>query len=119
MLWPARSGPGQSWCMMPKTSDSQSSSVASEWGAIVFALIFPTVLTWVYFIALADSEPWMQKGAYGIGKVIQFAFPLVFVLFARRERLTSRSCTRQFVPSVHRHDFTAHPSRLGGPVASL
>ena len=29
---------------------------AAEWGAIVFALIFPTVLTWVYFIALADSE---------------------------------------------------------------
>ena len=76
--------------MMPKTNDSPSSSIASEWGAILFALIFPTVLTWVYFIALADSEPWMQKGAYGIGKVIQFAFPLVFVLFARRERLAFR-----------------------------
>lgn len=76
--------------MMPKPSDSQSSSATAEWGAILFALIFPTVLTWVYFIALADSEPWMQKGAYGIGKVVQFAFPLVFVLFARRERLAFR-----------------------------
>ncbi|MFN0019983.1 MAG: CPBP family intramembrane glutamic endopeptidase [Pirellulaceae bacterium] len=75
--------------MMPKTNDLQSSSAASEWGAILFALIFPTLLTWVYFIALADSEPWMQKGAYGIGKVIQFAFPLAFVLI-RREGLKLR-----------------------------
>ncbi|MCE9529320.1 MAG: CPBP family intramembrane metalloprotease [Planctomycetales bacterium] len=75
---------------MPKTSDSQSSSVASEWGAILFALIFPTILTWVYFIALEESEPWLQKGAYGIGKVIQFAFPLVFVLLLRKERLQIR-----------------------------
>jgi len=69
---------------MPTKSNS------AEWSALVFALVFPTVLTWVYFIALADSEPWMQKGAYGIGKVIQFAFPLVFVLLVRKERLHFR-----------------------------
>jgi uncharacterized protein len=57
-----------------------------EWSAIVFALVFPTVLTWAYFIALADSDPWLQKGTYGIGKVIQFAFPLAFVLLASKER---------------------------------
>jgi len=70
--------------MMPTKSNS------AEWSALVFALVFPTVLTWVYFIALADSESWMQKGAYGIGKVIQFAFPLVFVLLVRKERLQFR-----------------------------
>jgi membrane protease YdiL (CAAX protease family) len=70
--------------MMPTKSNS------AEWSALVFALVFPTVLTWVYFIALAYSEPWMQKGAYGIGKVIQFAFPLVFVLLVRKERLHFR-----------------------------
>ena len=67
---------------------TKSNSV--EWSALVFALIFPTVLTWVYFIALAGSDPWMQKGAYGIGKVIQFAFPLVFVVMVRKERLQFR-----------------------------
>lgn len=76
--------------MMPTKNDSPSPPAGTEWGAIFFALIFPTVLTWVYFIALADSAPWLQKGAYGIGKVIQFAFPLIFVLFARRERLAFR-----------------------------
>ena len=63
---------------------------SSEWPAILFALFFPTVLTWVYFIALADSAPWLQKGTYAVGKVIQFAFPLVFVLLIRKERLAFR-----------------------------
>jgi uncharacterized protein len=63
---------------------------SAEWPALVFALVFPTVLTWVYFIALADNDPSLQKGAYGIGKVIQFAFPLVFVLLLRKERLQFR-----------------------------
>ena len=65
-------------------------SNSAEWSALVFALVFPTVLTWVYFIALAGSDPWLQKGACGIGKVIQFAFPLVFVLLVRKERLQFR-----------------------------
>ena len=64
--------------------------VNSEWSALLLALFFPTVLTWAYFIALADSEPWLQKGTYGIGKVVQFAFPLVFVLCLRKERLQFR-----------------------------
>jgi len=65
-----------------------------EWPALLFALIFPTVLTWVYFIALADSHPALQQGAFGIGKVIQFAFPLVFVLLIRKERLQFRGLDR-------------------------
>lgn len=73
--------------MMPTKSESPSSSTTGEWGAIFFTLCFPTVLTWVYFIALADSAPWLQKGAYGIGKVIQFGLPIIFVLLIRRERL--------------------------------
>jgi membrane protease YdiL (CAAX protease family) len=32
----------------------------------------------------------LQKGAYGIGKVIQFAFPLFFVLLIRKECLQFR-----------------------------
>jgi len=69
-------------------------SVSAEWSALLFALFFPTVLTWVYFIALADSLPWLQKGTYGIGKLIQFAFPLAFVLLIRKERLQFRGIER-------------------------
>ncbi len=72
---------------------TKSSPVAesADWPALLFALVFPTVLTWAYFIALADSAPWLQKGTYGIGKVIQFAFPLVVVLLVRQERLWFRA----------------------------
>jgi membrane protease YdiL (CAAX protease family) len=62
--------------------------------AMLFALVYPTVLTWLYFIALAESPPWLQQGTYGIGKIIQFAFPLVFVLFIRKERLSFRVPSR-------------------------
>lgn len=70
--------------------DGSFSTDWTEWLALLIALLFPTVLTWAYFIALADSPSWMQKGTYGIGKIVQFAFPLVFVLLIRRERLQFR-----------------------------
>ena len=52
--------------------------------AVVFACLAPTVVTWIYFDALAESP--LQAGAYAIGKAIQFAFPLVFVLLLMRRR---------------------------------
>jgi membrane protease YdiL (CAAX protease family) len=49
-------------------------------GALVFAMIFPTVMTWWYFRELAGGgESRGQQLAYGVGKVIQFTFPVVFL----------------------------------------
>ena len=81
--------------MTPMANEPDGHGGKMAWGAgdhaaILFALVYPTFLTWLYFIALADSAPWLQKGAYGIGKVIQFAFPLVFVLVVKKERLRFR-----------------------------
>lgn len=50
--------------------------------ALVFAMVFPTVMTWLYFQALAGGEGKShspQQMAYALGKTIQFAFPLVFI----------------------------------------
>lgn len=55
--------------------------------ALVFALVLPTVVTWVYFVAAADWAPETRRTAYGIGKTVQFAFPLVWVLAVQRRRL--------------------------------
>jgi len=55
--------------------------------AMVFALVFPTLLTVVYFILLAQSSAGSQQGAYAIGKTIQFAFPVIWVLFVERQRI--------------------------------
>jgi membrane protease YdiL (CAAX protease family) len=55
--------------------------------ALLFAMIFPTVAAWSYFLGLAHStpgvNPW-QQAAYVIGKVVQFSFPLAFLVFLGR-----------------------------------
>jgi membrane protease YdiL (CAAX protease family) len=51
-------------------------------GALVFACLFPTFATWLYFIQLADTG-WAVY-AYAVTKVIQFAFPAVWVLAVER-----------------------------------
>jgi membrane protease YdiL (CAAX protease family) len=51
---------------------------------VIFALVFPSVVTWVYFVLLAESLPALQKTAYGIGKTIQFAFPAFWVFVVAR-----------------------------------
>jgi hypothetical protein len=56
--------------------------------ALAFALSFPTLSTWVYFVWLAHDATAAQQTAMIVGKVIQFAFPLVWVLWVCRERLS-------------------------------
>jgi membrane protease YdiL (CAAX protease family) len=56
------------------------------WLALAFAMSFPTVAAWGYFVALArngtTANP-LQQGAYVLSKVVQFGFP-VLVLAAGR-----------------------------------
>ena len=53
--------------------------------AVTWAIIFPSILTFVYFVLLESRDPFYQKLAYGIGKPIQFGFPLLWVWFAFRD----------------------------------
>jgi membrane protease YdiL (CAAX protease family) len=56
--------------------------------ALLFALTFPSVMTWLYFQALASGEGKinsLQQLAYVAGKIIQFAFPIVFVWLTSRQ----------------------------------
>ena len=55
---------------------------------------FPSLLTWVYFVELADRPAAVQQGAYAVGKIVQFAFPLVWVLLVSRRRLQWHLPTR-------------------------
>jgi membrane protease YdiL (CAAX protease family) len=59
--------------------------------AVVFALLFPTLVTWVYFILLAGSAAWMQLAAKSIGIAVQVAFPIFWVVCVQRQRLTRPS----------------------------
>ncbi len=56
--------------------------------AVAFAILFPTLLTYVYFVYLANHPTGIQQLVYGAGKTLQFAFPLVWVYAYQRSRLT-------------------------------
>ena len=69
---------------------SQASNRAPEKGhraALLFAMVFPTVMTWAYFVAAKDAPSWVQLGLVGPGKVLQFLFPLGWVLLVQRRKL--------------------------------
>jgi membrane protease YdiL (CAAX protease family) len=59
----------------------------ASWPAISFALVFPSALTWLYFIALSGEPAAVQQTAYTVGKLIQFGFPLLWAWLYRRESL--------------------------------
>ena len=63
--------------------------------AIIFAIVFPTIVTLAYFVLLADQPASIQQGAYGIGKVIQFGFPAVWVFLILREPVSVSRPTRR------------------------
>jgi hypothetical protein len=50
--------------------------------ALAFAMLFPTLVAWLYFLVLArgggQANPW-QQFTYGAGKCVQFAFPVLFL----------------------------------------
>ncbi|MEX2560789.1 MAG: CPBP family intramembrane glutamic endopeptidase [Pirellulales bacterium] len=63
--------------------------------AMLFALGFPTLATYLYFIALA-GQPAMQP-AYALTKVLQFAFPVLWVVAVQRKAIRLARPTLQGV----------------------
>lgn len=57
---------------------------------VLFALVLPTLVTLVYLVLLADYATGIGRTAYGVGKVVQFGFPLVWVLAVQRRRFRLR-----------------------------
>jgi membrane protease YdiL (CAAX protease family) len=67
--------------------------VKRDGAALVFAMLFPTVMAWWYFVSLASGGPVTSGGdpfmiaAYTLGKVVQFGFPLAYVWSFERQQL--------------------------------
>lgn len=51
---------------------------------LALALVWPTMYTWLYFVALA-GHPAMRV-AYGVGKAIQFALPVAWLVWVEKQR---------------------------------
>ncbi len=64
--------------------------------ALTWTMVFPSVMTWVYFVAVAgdggEGRSAAVMAAYGLGKVVQFAFPALYV------GLTERAALRPALP---------------------
>lgn len=65
--------------------------------AIVFAIVFPTIVTLGYFVIFAGQPASLQQGTYAIGKVIQFGFPAFWAFAILREKFSFRRPTRHGV----------------------
>ena len=53
---------------------------------IGIAMVLPTLVTWVYFVVLADAPAAMQQTAYSIGKVAHFTLPVAWLIYTRRKQ---------------------------------
>ena len=60
-------------------------SPAAHVAAIAFVMLLPTAATLVYFVVLSGT-PWM-KGVYFGSKLVQFSFPLVWVLAVQGQKI--------------------------------
>ncbi len=66
---------------MNTTNDSRPTiSSRLDAAAVAVAALLPTAVTAVYFVALSEQPTWMQQTAWAAGKLVQFSFPLAWVL---------------------------------------
>jgi hypothetical protein len=66
--------------------------VKRDWLALAFAMVFPSVMSWVYFVALAGGGQGNTavQLAYGAGKAVQFGFPFLYVWWFARQDIRIR-----------------------------
>jgi membrane protease YdiL (CAAX protease family) len=108
---------------------NKSTSRRVEIIAALLGVIVPTVVTWLYFVALRNCAATLQQTAYAIGKTVQFALPVVWFLALRkmargdaetRREGTERSSTAEYCGRFIR---SPHPSPLpageGTTIASI
>jgi membrane protease YdiL (CAAX protease family) len=61
-------------------------SARRDWCAVLFALGLPTLVTLVYFVWSEGLDPGLRQAIYGLAKVVQFGFPLAWVVWVQRGR---------------------------------
>jgi membrane protease YdiL (CAAX protease family) len=60
-------------------------------------MVFPSLVTWAYFVSGGDSSTGWQKLAYVVGKPIQFGFPIIWVWVVLKEPLRTGRVSAQGV----------------------
>src|SRR5688500_12816071 len=56
-----------------------------HWAALLTAMVFPTLTTWIYFGVLSEAA--MVQPVYALSKVVQFDFPVAWVWWMQKRRI--------------------------------
>ena len=67
---------------------------------LIIAAFYPALLAFCYFIYLAGTEGVLQKAAYGVGKTVQFALPVIWVGFVCHESWRLRRFSARGLPEA-------------------
>jgi len=65
------------------------------WCGVLFALVYPSIITWGYFVLASKYSTGTQQGVYLAVKVFQFVFPILWVRFVLQEPLRTGRVSRQ------------------------
>jgi uncharacterized protein len=78
----------------PAPRDSKEKSRNRLCG-VLFALAYPMVITWGYFVLAQKYSTGAQQSIFLVVKVIQFAFPVLWVAYVLREPLRTGKASKQ------------------------
>jgi membrane protease YdiL (CAAX protease family) len=67
----------------PLNSSSRRADAAALWAAA----LFPSLATWLYFVVLSRHPSAAVQAAYWTEKILQFAFPAIWVMLIQRQSL--------------------------------
>ncbi len=69
------------------TASPQKLSSGTYWSGLSLAVLFPSLLTLTYFVLLSGFSAGIQQAVYGIGKCLQFGFPVAWIWLVLHARL--------------------------------
>jgi len=69
---------------MPVNRSEQCGLGRADIVTLMVAMVFPSLLTWLYFVALKGDPATVQQTVYTIGKTMQFALPAFWVFVVHR-----------------------------------
>ncbi len=67
----------------PSNQASRRADAAALWAVA----LFPSLATWIYLVVLSRHPSAAVQAAYGTEKVVQFAFPVLWVMMVQRKKL--------------------------------
>jgi uncharacterized protein len=68
------------------TDMKNAPNLMAIWAGVLFALVFPSIVTWIYFVLAASWSPAAQRMTGGALKGAQFLFPVVWAVVALGQR---------------------------------